>query len=280
MTEEGDWRQLGAAELIRQYDNRSAVPEHPQIFADWAARSAATRERHVQVVELAYGEHPRERLDLFRPEAPDVYGAPGADSADDGDEAAALHLFIHGGYWQALDKSYFSFVAEPLLAAGETVAICGYPLCPEVGLGDIIASLRRALLRLRSRCPARRLIVSGHSAGGHLAAALLACEPGIDCAISLSGLFELEPLLATPVNDALRLDAGSARILSPALWPTPAADGKLLLAVGERESGEYYRQSRLQARAWGGRLQIAERVAPDCNHFSILDWFCKRYPAL
>ncbi len=271
MAEERDWRQLDAAELIRQYDNRGAVPEHPQIFADWAARSAAVRERRAHWAELAYGEHPRERLDLFRP--------ADAGVGDDG-ELAALHLFIHGGYWQALDKSHFSFVAEPLLAAGETVAICGYPLCPEVGIGDIIASLRRALSRLRSRCPARRLTVSGHSAGGHLAAALLACEPGIDRAISLSGLFELEPLLATPVNEALRLDAGSARTLSPALWPVPLTEGELLLAVGERESDEYHRQSQSLAQAWGGRVQIVERVAAGCNHFSILDWFCERYPAL
>lgn len=244
----------------REYDNRGRVPEHPAIIEGWYRDAAAFRTDHQGTLDIAYGAHPRERLDLFTASA----AAPGA-----------AMLFIHGGYWQALDKAGFSHCAAGVLAHGHPVAVAGYPLCPEVDVGRIIDALKAAVVATAERT-GRRVVVAGHSAGGHLAAAMLAApwpenrRDLVPAALAISGLFDLEPLLRTSVNDAVGLDVASARAASPVLWPPPR--GRRIDAwLGALESTEYHRQSLDLVRTWGeGGVDTEYEVLPDANHFTAI----------
>jgi arylformamidase len=234
----------------REYNNRARVPENPAIIAGWAKDSAAYRETHAPRV-VRYGEGERRTFDLFEAGA----GVP--------------VMFVHGGYWQALDKSFFSHMARGLNALGVSVAVPSYDLCPNVRIGDIVAQIRAATTAL-ARETYRDVVVSGHSAGGHLAACMLAAEAHVTAAYSISGLFELAPLVATTINGALRLDTAEADALSPLSWPAPA--GKTLDAiVGGAESGEYLRQSATIVRAWGEQGAATRYEEIDgANHFTVI----------
>ena len=241
-----------------EYNNRALVPEHPSIIAGWARDAAAFRADWGEAaLGLAYGPGERERLDLFRP-------GPGEDWP--------TALFIHGGYWQALDRSFFSHCARGLLAHGVAVAVPSYDLCPGVPLERITEQLRAAAALVSRRC-GRRLLAMGHSAGGHASAMLMATDwasrglpAGLVAAgLPISGVFELAPLLGTSINAALRLDAAAARAQSPALLPAPAGLA-LHAVVGGAESAEFIRQSRDFAAAWGGSLE----ALPGANHFTVL----------
>ncbi len=258
------------AEWDRQYDNRTAVPDHPRIFEQWAARSAATRSRFPARLDVAYGPAPRERLDFFPCASTD----------------SPLHLFVHGGYWQALDKSFFSFVAESLTPLGVNVAVVTHTLCPGITVTGIVEQIRSAFVWLWRRAEQlgfdrERMQVSGHSAGGHLAAMLMATDwsqrdrnlpaEAIDSAVAISGLFDLEPLLHTRVNEAVRMDQDEARANSPVLLPPPRKVPMLLL-VGGDESAEYHRQSEQLAESWSSRgMSIEYQEIPETNHFNVLD---------
>ncbi|MBC7770690.1 MAG: alpha/beta hydrolase [Phycisphaerales bacterium] len=237
-------------DLEKEYNNRARVPEHPGIIAGWARDSAAYREaRPPRLVK--YGESERHTFDLFE-------AGPGP-----------AVMFIHGGYWQALDKSFFSHMAIGLNAHGISVAVPSYDLCPRVRIGDITAQMRAAcaLLHRETNAP---VIISGHSAGGHLAACLLATEAHVPAAYAISGLFELAPLIPTSLNAALRLDDDEAHAQSPLSWPAPA--GKTLDAVvGAEESGEYLRQSATIVGIWG-KAGVATRYEEieAANHFTVI----------
>lgn len=264
--------------LERQYNNRAAVPEHGEFLADWASRSVAFRERSDGILNLSYGPSARQCLDIF-PAAQDF---------------SAVHVFIHGGYWQALSKESFSFLAEKINRNGETAVIVNYDLCPQVTIVEIIDQLRLALHWVGKNItgfggdPAR-LQVSGHSAGGHLLTCLLTEEQSkkADFCIrrmnSLSGLFDLQPLLQTSVNQALRLDAETAREASP-LLVTPSSlpvMPELKLYVGELESDAYKNQSIQLAEAWSAFLPLHFEILESCHHFSIVDaFFTHHYRAL
>jgi arylformamidase len=247
-----------------EYDNRARVPEHPQIFARWTEASGAYRARMAgRFARISYGPTPREIIDLsdVRPDAP-------------------LAVFIHGGWWRSLEPSMFSAMAAGLNAQGVGVALPGYQLCPQVRIVDIVAQMRRALLALWRRY-GKRMLVIGHSAGGHLTAAMMVTDwPGLDgsappdlvtAGYAISGVYDLVPLLQVSVNQDLRLDAQSARNLSPALWPAPR--GAVFDAVvGARESYEFLRQSRIIVDRWGkdGVTASYEEIA-GTNHFTVLD---------
>lgn len=256
-----------AATVEREYNLRQAFPDHPQWFARWADESAAARQHLAAHLDLRYGSGPKQTLDVFPSE-----------------HARGALLFIHGGYWRALDKSEHSFVAPPLVAQGISVAVINYDLCPQVRIGHIVEQCREAVVWLhregpRFGVPAQRLVVAGHSAGGHLAAMLLATDwrarglPGaLAGAMAVSGVFDLEPLLRVSFNTDLQLDAAQARAMSP-IHLEPRDPVPLVIAVGADETGEFIRQSwRLWAR-WPachppGRdapLLIAGR-----HHFSVL----------
>lgn len=264
------YRDYTTADLEVQYNNRARVPEHPQIFARWQARSRAFRATVEYLPDLAYGSGEREVLDLFlcgRPDTP-------------------LQLFIHGGYWQAMDKHYFSFLAEALVDQGINVAVLNYGLCPTVSLDHIVTQLRLACIWLWRHAgeygiDPGRLQVCGHSAGGHLCAMLMSTQwpelaedlPSdlIKSGVAVSGLFDLEPLRHTPINQALDLDEDVARRNSP-VFLMAAVPSPLLLAVGGLESVEYHRQSRDLAASWGAQGVPVELLdLPGLNHFTIVD---------
>jgi arylformamidase len=255
------WR-IVAAEIDyeAEYNNRARVPEHPALIAGWARDAQAWRKSQ-SFHTIAYGPGARNTIDVF-------------PSRGEG----AMVVFIHGGYWQALDGSFFSHLAAGLNAHGISVAIPSYDLCPQVSIDDIIAQMRMAA---RALAPlSRRLVVSGHSAGGHLAACLIATDwQSIDTALpqdlvkaayAISGLFDLGPLVKTSINNALGLDEAAARRASPVFWQPPA-HGTLDAVVGGDESAEYFRQSRMIVDAWG-QAGIETRFAelPGANHFTAI----------
>ena len=198
-----------------EYNNRARVPEHPALIAGWARDAQAYRESQRRAFHtISYGPNARHTIDIF----------PARNQG-------AMVVFIHGGYWQALDGSFFSHLAAGLNAHGVSVAIPSYDLCPQVSIDDIIAQMRMAARELARL--GRRLVVSGHSAGGHLAACLMATDwrsvdPAlpqnlVKAAYTISGLFDLGPLVKTSINNALGLDEVLARHASPLFWPAAFA---------------------------------------------------------
>ncbi len=234
----------------KEYNNRARVPDSAAIIASWAQDAAAYRAIKAPR-EIRYGDGERHTFDLFE--------------AGDG----PVVMYIHGGYWQALDKTFHSHQARGLNAHGISVAVPSYDLCPNVRIGDIVEQIRAACATLHRTINAP-VIVSGHSAGGHLAACMLATEAHVPAAYAISGLFDLAPLIPTTLNEKLRLDEAEAASLSPLLWPAP--EGKTLDAVvGGAESGEFLRQSADIVRVWGeeGVATRYEEIE-DANHFTVI----------
>jgi arylformamidase len=244
-------------DLEAEYNNRAKVPGHPVIMAQWQRDSQAFRAVHPhQELGLAYGPTPRQAMDIFWPDA---------------GRTADLALFLHGGYWQALDRSWFSHLAAGLLAHGFAVAIPSYDLCPQVSLAEIVEQIRSAAGFLHRR-HGGRLLATGHSAGGHMTAMLMATDWAVrglpadlvPAGLSISGLFDLPPLVGTSINAGLGLDAAEARRLSPLFLPPPG--GRLHAVVGGAEGAEYARQSQAIAAAWGGTWEVLDGE----DHFTIL----------
>jgi len=250
----------GRVDYEVRYNNRARVPENPLLIACWARDAAAYRERHAPR-SIPYGSSARNRIDFFP-----------------GDDKGPIVVFIHGGYWQALDSSFFSHLAGGLNAHGIGVAIPSYDLCPDVTINEIIGQMRTASRELARL--GRRLVISGHSAGGHLAACMLATDwPAFDASIpedlvmaayAISGLFDLGPLVETSINRALHLDQATAMAASPLFWNAPLR-GSLDAVVGENESAEYFRQSRTIVERWGA-VGLATRfgTVPAANHFTAI----------
>ncbi|MBR1121916.1 alpha/beta hydrolase [Bradyrhizobium lablabi] len=246
-----------APDYEAEYNNRARVPEHPVHIAGWARDAAAYREQHAPRA-MVYGPGVRNKIDFFA-----------------GDGTGPIVVFIHGGYWQALDISWFSHLAAGLNAHGIDVAIAGYSLCPEVTIEHIISEMRAASRELAKL--GRPLVISGHSAGGHLAACMLATDwrafdpslPAdlVKAAYAISGLFDLTPLVGTSINNALHLDEATARAASPLFWKAPSG-GSLDAVVGGEESAEYLRQSNTIADAWGAAgLPTRFATIEGANHF-------------
>jgi arylformamidase len=253
----------------RQYNNRARVPDHPRIMARWAEASALARGGLTHRLDVAYGDSAAERLDIFPARVP---GSP-------------VLVFLHGGYWRSLDKADFSFIAPAFVAAGATVVVPNYALCPEVTIETIALQATRALAWTWRHAeefggnPAR-IVVAGHSAGGHLAAMLLTCRwKDVDAelplrpvvgAVSISGLYDLEPLRQAPFLQAdLQLTPAMVRRLSPAFFPRPR--GPLHAYVGADESEEFVRQNRLIRDQWGpSTVPVCEEI-PGKNHFDVLE---------
>lgn len=257
--------------LDQQYNNRARISDHTEIFERWERASLLAREKSVCQIDLRYGKEPSESLDVFLPAR----------------ERAPILVFIHGGYWRALDKRDVSFVAPSFVQDGAMVVIPNYALCPAVTVEAIALQMVRAVEWVYRNAATygadrERIVVAGHSAGGHLAAMMLSCHwsrvardlPGalVKSALSISGLFDLEPIQQTPflMND-LRLTAESARRLSPACFPAPS--GVLYAMVGAQESEEFLRQNQLIRQAWGPvAVPVCEQVA-GTNHLNVLHDF-------
>ena len=251
------------------YNNRAAVPDFQRYFDRWAEKSAEARRTLNCEIDVPYGDDIMETMDVFLPRG----------------ESQAILMFIHGGYWRALDKKDQSFVALPFTEAGVTVAAINYSLCPAVTVERICKQVVEAGAWLYKNAadfeaPRKRMFVAGHSAGGHLTAMALAClwkqvGPGLpqkvfQAGLSVSGLFDLTPLLRVPfLNQDLKFTEESARKVSPALM-LPPTNAPLHIAVGGQELGGFKDQHRIIAQAW--RKVIGEDIpCPQDNHFSILD---------
>lgn len=252
-------------QLDALYDTRRMVP-HWQTFTDrFEARSAELRARMPVGLDLAYGDHPRERLDLFLP---------------DGVARPPLHMFFHGGYWRSGEKERYSYVAEGLLPAGAAAAIVEYALVPGVDMDELVRQCRAAVSWVASRAgelgiDRERIFVSGHSAGGHIVGMLMA--GGWEGAgivrggLALSGLYELEPIRLSYLNETLALDSQAAARNSPALLAPQGAD-PLLLAVGGDEGAEFLRQQQTMERAWqGAGVPVSASLLAGHNHYTIVE---------
>ena len=258
------------AEFVeRGYNNRAAVLDHPRWLAHFPEASAKARAALAPKLDLRFGPGPKETLDLFLPAA----------------RAKGTFLFLHGGYWRMLDKSDFSFVAPPFVARGYAVAVANYDLCPDVSIAAIVDEARRAVAWLAREGAAHganpdRIVVGGHSAGGHLAAMLfmtdwaalgLARDP-IAGAVSLSGVHVLAPMVQFSFNADFKLDTADAARLSP-VFMMPRSRVPLVLAVGADETSEFIRQTRILWDAWPANRPPGARaplIIPGRHHFSVV----------
>jgi acetyl esterase/lipase len=252
------YRGMDRAALDAAYNNSAAVADSARIVQDWDARSARLRAERPQHLDLRYGPAERNRIDYFV-----------------ADRRGPVLVFVHGGYWQMRAKEMFGFLAAGPLARGINVALVGYTLAPAVRLDEIVGEVRAGIRWLAGELgrlggDGRRLVVSGWSAGGHLSAMALA-EPAVCGGLAISGIYDLEPIRLTYLNDKLRLDAGEAARNSP-LRNLPRASPPLIVACGGGELPELVRQSEeyAAARAQAG-LPGRGVVLPGHNHFTILE---------
>lgn len=263
----------------RMYNNRALVPEHPAFLENWARMSSAARDAANDAqLDVPYGTGAREVLDIFPPQ-------------DTAGHAAPVLVFVHGGYWRSLDKRDHSFIAPAFTRQGICVVMPNYPLCPgtdahPVTIPAIASCLVQALAWTWRNVAAHggdpsRITVVGHSAGGHLATMMLACDwkavapdlppDMVRNALSISGLFDLRPLRKVPfLGDSLRLNDADALRASPALWPAPVR-GELHAVVGADESDEFVRQNALIREAWGAACVPVCEAMPGLHHFSVVD---------
>jgi arylformamidase len=256
-----------------EYNNRTRIAEYADIVARWRATSAAFRTTARAMLDQPYGPDERQRYDLFHAGAPD----------------APLVVFIHGGYWQLGSRQDTAFVAQGLIAAGVDVVLPSYSLCPAVTIAQIIDEIRRCLVALW-HATGKHPVVTGHSAGGHLTAALIATDwhqvPGVPADLvrtgcAISGVFELAPLIPTTMNRALRLDPASAHQASPLFWPPPPPGRTLVAAVGAHETGEFHRQSREMTARWASAGVTTEYLSvAGVNHFTVVDELARPDSAL
>ena len=260
------FRHYDRTALDAEYNNRAKVKDAMDWIARYGAASARARAELPMRFDVPYGTHHAERVDIF------LAAGPGP---------APVHVFIHGGYWHRLDKADFSFVARAFREAATVVV--NYALVPTVDLDEQVRQVRASVAWVHANArsfggdPAR-ITVSGHSAGGHLVAMLLATEwsrfgaPAdvIKAGCALSGLYDLEPIRLCYLNDVLGLTPEAARRNSPVhLKPTGRAP--LVLTVGADEGPEYHRQTNDLAATWrahGASIDIVD--ASGLNHFSIV----------
>jgi arylformamidase len=259
-----------AAWYDAMYNNRELVPTHPAFFARWAAESEKARKGNPCELDVRYGEGAGETLDVFP-----------ASNAD-----APVFVFIHGGYWRALDKSDHSFIAPAFTRHGACVVVPNYALCPAVTVPHITLQMARAVAwtwhnAARFGGDRRRIVVAGHSAGGPLAAMMLAClwaqldptlpRDAVRGALAISALHDLDPIMRTSfLQPTLKLTPEQVVQASPARLPAPR-HGTLYSVAGGEESAEYHRQNRLIQEAWGGRRVPVCELLPGLDHFSIVD---------
>ncbi|MFQ5521753.1 MAG: alpha/beta hydrolase [Candidatus Methylomirabilia bacterium] len=253
--------------LDREYDNRGKVAGSADYLASYAKESEAVRAECDCRLDVRYGSSPSETLDVF---------------PSSGSSPAPIQVFIHGGYWRALDKADFSYVARAFQRAGAAVVVINYALIPAVDMDELVRQCRAAIAWVYENAGSfggdpGRLFISGHSAGGHLVAMLMSTDwPAllppdlIKGGCGISGLYDLEPIRLCFLNEELKLTPAEARSNSP-VHLVPERSGPLLLAVGALEGPEYHRQTDDLAAAWRSRGLVCEVMdMPDLHHYSIV----------
>ena len=257
---------MSLEEIELEFNPRATARNVDERVAAYAAASAETRARRHCVLDVRYGSGEKETLDIFPADA----------------SSAPVHLFIHGGYWRAMDKSDYSFIADVFQPAGATTVLINYDLCPDVTLDTIVAQTMRAIAWTWRNIAEHggdpdRLYVSGNSAGGHLTAMALAHDwtaeglPDyiIRGAMPVTGVFDCEPVPDTTVNELVRLDREEARRLSPLRNP-PRRALPVLVAVGGAEPRLWIRMSKDYAalcREHGLECEYME--LPGHDHFDV-----------
>jgi arylformamidase len=256
--------------LDGMYNNRALVPDHADYLLRWAEQSLEARIAGPCELDLRYGPGDGETLDVF----------PAAQAG------APVLVFIHGGYWRALDKSDHSFVAPAFTRDGACVVVPNYALAPAVTIPQITLQMVSAVAWTfrniqRFGGDPSRIVVAGHSAGGQLATMMLAClwqqvdarlpADVVRASLAISALHDLDPIMRTPfLQSSLHLTPQQVAQASPVRLPAPQ-QGTLYSVVGGDESLEYLRQNRLIQAAWGAtRVPVCEAL-PGRHHFSALD---------
>lgn len=255
-------------QLDLQYNARAGVPRFQEYFDRWRKQAEQYRRQFDVRSNLHYGAHHLQSLDYFPA----------------GQKDAPLLVFIHGGYWRSLDKDDFSQIAAPFREDGVNVAILNYRLAPHFDIQDIVSDVRAGFAWLFRQASTYdfdtdRVVVAGHSAGGHLAA-MLGCtdwralrlpSDAVKGFCGVSGIYDLEPIRLSYLNETLKLDVVQVQQFSP-LYNMPLSPGPVLLAVGGSESKEFHRQLAVYAQrltAFGCPVRM---IKPDgCNHFDVID---------
>lgn len=213
-------------------------------------------------LDISYGDGPRNRLDLFLPEGP----------------AKGLVVFVHGGFWLALDKSFWSHLAAGAVASGYAVAMPSYTLCPEIRIAGIVKEVAAAIGKAAQLVDGP-VILTGHSAGGHLVSRMVSTASPLDPAVierirhvvSISGLHDLRPIMRTAMNERLAIDEAEAIAESPALL-RPVENTRITCWVGGSERDEFRRQNALLANIWTGLGATTNTIIePDRHHFDVID---------
>jgi arylformamidase len=248
------------------YTNGANIPRGEEWPNRWMAPALAYREALAAEgrakLDLSYGDAPRNSYDLFLPEA----------------TPKGLVVFVHGGYWQALDKSYWSHLAKGSVDSGFAVAMPSYTLCPEVRVGEIVREIGAAISDAAVEIDGP-IHLTGHSAGGHLVTRMMAntsplpddIRARVKNVVSISGVHDLRPLIHTGLNTKLQLSPGEAAAESPVLME-PGTGGRLFCWVGGNERAEFIRQNALMASLWLGLgAETGAYVEPDRHHFSVID---------
>lgn len=256
-----------------QYNLRAGRPDYEEtVIPGWASDSAAARASLDCTLDVRYGDGEKQKLDVFRcadPSAPTLF-------------------YVHGGYWQRGDKSIYSFLAPPFVAAGVNVVIVGYDLCPSVTITRISEEIREALAHIWRNASdlginRDRLCVMGHSAGGHITQMMMATDwptyaddlPAdlVKAGIPVSPLSYLEPVrLTEALNAGIRMNAAEADAESPMTNHPPVTDAPQLVVVGGVETDEFHRQARMYVETFAtSARQIDLYIVPGVDHFDELN---------
>jgi acetyl esterase/lipase len=245
------------------YSNSAYIPGSETLPDEWAAKAHAYRCSAITVEEdLEYGSALREKLDIVWPDQ----------------EPCGLAVFVHGGYWMSMDKSFWTHFAEGARSSGWAVCIPGYTIAPEARIHEMTGQIGRAIgfAAQRVKGPVR---IAGHSAGGHLVSRMACADTPLDASVrnrlehvlSISGLHDLRPIMSTSMNKVLCLDEAEARNESPALL-RPRKGARLTAWVGGAERPEFLRQARLLEMMWQGfEASVSAVIDGHHNHFSVLE---------
>ena len=253
------------------YANGPNIPGGERWPAAWVQPAQAYRDELVgssrATLDIGYGEGARNRFDLFRPE-----GQP-----------RGLVVFVHGGFWRALDKSFWSHLARGAVESGYAVAMPSYTLCPAVRIADITREIGAAITQAASMVEGP-LVLTGHSAGGHLVTRMIsatsplpeAVRARIRNTVSISGVHDLRPMLKTAMNADLRIDDAEAQTESPVLLQ-PLLGTRVTCWVGSAERPEFIRQNALLANIWIGLgAETCSVEEPGRHHFDVIDGLADR----
>jgi arylformamidase len=264
-----DWRSEDDETIEYHFNPRLTIPNAMDLIGELPGRAERARESLSGDYDVRYGPGPKECFDIFAA-ASDAKGVP-----------PPAQIFIHGGYWRAMDKSDYSHLATDVVAAGVTHISLNYDLCPEVTLDAIVAEIRRAVIYIYQNAAAlgidgERLYIAGHSAGGHLTGMMMRqdwTEAGLPQdvfkgAMPISGAFEPEAILHTSINEDVGLDLDMAR-RNGLLDGPPTVAAPVLALVGGAEPEGFHALSESYVALCGNGKKISVAGA---NHFTVLNY--------